>query len=143
MHVATSLVYKHNVDASKVVILSPYREQRSKINESLKNVYRCKDIPVTTIVKSQGSEWDYVILSLVRSLGKDEIDAEPSLYWLREHLGFLTDEHQMNVGLTRARKGLCIIGNKNLLRVHPMWQELIEFYEKNHCLVDESEWPRN
>jgi len=54
MHVATSLVYKHNVDASKVVILSPYREQRSKINESLKNVYRCKDIPVTTIVKSQG-----------------------------------------------------------------------------------------
>ena len=57
-----------------------------------------------------GSEWDYVILSLVRSLGKDEIDAEPSLYWLREHLGFLTDEHQMNVGLTRARKGLCIIG---------------------------------
>ena len=57
-----------------------------------------------------GSEWDYVILSLVRSLSKDEIDPEPSLYWLREHLGFLRDEHQMNVGLTRARKGLCIIG---------------------------------
>ena len=57
-----------------------------------------------------GSEWDYVILSLVRSLSKDEIDPEPSLSWLREHLGFLTDEHQMNVGLTRARKGLCIIG---------------------------------
>ena len=57
-----------------------------------------------------GSEWDYVILSLVRSLSKDEIDPEPSLSWLREHLGFLTDEHQMNVGLTRARKGLCVIG---------------------------------
>ena len=57
-----------------------------------------------------GSEWDYVILSLVRSLSKDEIDHEPSLYWLREHLGFVTDDHQMNVGLTRARKGLCIIG---------------------------------
>lgn len=57
-----------------------------------------------------GSEWDYVIISLVRSLKRDEIDAEPSLSWLREHLGFLTDEHQMNVGLTRARRGLCIIG---------------------------------
>ena len=57
-----------------------------------------------------GSEWDYVILSLVRSLSKDEIDPQPSLHWLREHLGFLTDEHQINVGLTRARKGLCIIG---------------------------------
>ena len=49
-------------------------------------------------------------MSLVRSLKRDEIDPEPSLSWLREHLGFLTDEHQMNVGLTRARRGLCIIG---------------------------------
>ena len=57
-----------------------------------------------------GSEWDYVILSLVRSLSEDEIDPQPSLHWLREHLGFVTDEHQINVGLTRARKGLCIIG---------------------------------
>ena len=64
-----------------------------------------------------GSEWDYVILSLVRSLSKDEIDPDPSPYWLREHLGFLRDDHQMNVGLTRARKGLCIIGmyNRNIL----------------------------
>ena len=57
-----------------------------------------------------GSEWDYVIMSLVRSLKREEIDPEPSLSWLREHLGFLTDEHQMNVGLTRAHRGLCIIG---------------------------------
>ncbi|KAL9956676.1 hypothetical protein ACROYT_G038193 [Oculina patagonica] len=142
VHVARSLVCKNNVDASKVVILSPYREQRSRISDALKGVFRCKDILVTTITKSQGSEWDYVILSLVRSLSKDELDPEPSLYWLREHLGFLTDEHQMNVGLTRARKGLCVIGNKNLLVLHPMWQELIEFYEENNCLVDESDWPR-
>ena len=58
---ATSLVYKNNVDASKVVILSPYREQRSKISESLKKWYRCKDIPVTTIVKSQGKIHLFVV----------------------------------------------------------------------------------
>ena len=51
-------------------------------------------------------------MSLVRSLKKEEIDPEPSLRWLGEHLGFLRDEHQMNVGLTRARRGLCIIGEK-------------------------------
>ena len=34
-------------------------------------------------------------------------------------------------------------GNMNLLKVYPMWQELIQFYEKNHCLVNESEWPKN
>ena len=61
-----------------------------------------------------GSEWDYVILSLVRSLNKDDLEPDLSMYWLREHLGFLTDEHLMNVGLTRARKGLCIIGMREI-----------------------------
>ena len=59
-------------------------------------------------------------MSLVRSLKRDEIDPEPSLSWLREHLGFLTDEHQMNVGLTRARRGLCIIGEMNCLFSVPL-----------------------
>ena len=57
-------------------------------------------------------------MSLVRSLKKEEIDPQPSLSWLGEHLGFLRDEHQMNVGLTRARKGLCIIGEKNRVIVY-------------------------
>ncbi|XP_078348623.1 3'-5' exoribonuclease HELZ2-like isoform X2 [Oculina patagonica] len=130
--------YGPRVRMSDVVILSPYREQRSKITEFLKGAY--DDIQVTTVTKSQGSEWDYVIISLVRSLKRDEIDPEPSLSWLREHLGFLTDEHQMNVGLTRARRGLCIIGNKHLLGMDPMWKSLLQHYEENLCLVDES-WP--
>ena len=57
-----------------------------------------------------GSEWDYVILSLVRSLPKDEIDPKPPAHWIGEKLGFITDPHQINVGLTRARRGMCIIG---------------------------------
>ena len=74
-----------------------------------------------------GSEWDYVILSLVRSLSEDEIEPKPSLHWLREHLGFLTDEHQMNVGLTRARKGLCIIGMYNPKILHHLVILLLDF----------------
>lgn len=35
-----------------MVILSPYREQRSKITELLKGAY--EDIQVTTVTKSQG-----------------------------------------------------------------------------------------
>ena len=55
-----------------------------------------------------------MILSLVRSLNKDDLERDPSIYWLREHLGFLTDEHLMNVGLTRAQRGLCIIGMREI-----------------------------
>ena len=39
---------------SDVVILSPYREQRSKITQLLKGAY--DDIQVTTVTKSQGKE---------------------------------------------------------------------------------------
>ena len=59
-----------------------------------------------------GSEKNYVILSLVRSLPKKDIERNPSRSWLMEKLGFITDEHQINVALTRAKRGLCIIGKK-------------------------------
>ena len=44
--------YKPHVRMSDVVILSPYREQRSKITELLKGAY--ENVPVTTVTKSQG-----------------------------------------------------------------------------------------
>ena len=71
-----------------------------------------------------GSEWEYVILTTVRSMPCSDVDEMPSLHWQRQHLGFITDEHQINVALTRARKGLIIIGlftrNFQLLSC-PVW----------------------
>lgn len=61
-----------------------------------------------------GSEWDYVILSTVRSLPKSSIEKKPTKGWKRRHLGFITDTHQINVALTRAKKGLIIIGKFSL-----------------------------
>ena len=33
------------------------------------------------------------------------------------------------------------LGNKILLSKHAMWQTLLEFYEENNCVVNESDWP--
>ena len=33
------------------------------------------------------------------------------------------------------------LGNQNLLSKHAMWQSLLEFYEENNCVVNESDWP--
>ncbi len=57
-----------------------------------------------------GGEWDYVILSTVRSLPQYEIDKRPTIGWLKRNMGFIIDENQINVALTRARKGLVILG---------------------------------
>ena len=61
-----------------------------------------------------GDEYDIVILTTVRSQKLSEIShkkyIQPDRRWLTENLGFLTDDHQINVGITRARYGLIIIG---------------------------------
>jgi superfamily I DNA and/or RNA helicase len=49
-------------------------------------------------------------LSLVRSLPDYRIEPKPTLGWCKQNLGFITDEHQTNVALTRARKGLIVVG---------------------------------
>ena len=55
-----------------------------------------------------------MILSTVRSQPVEEIRdhdlVQPDHSWLRQHLGFLTDPHEINVGITRAKYGLIIIG---------------------------------
>ena len=57
-----------------------------------------------------GDEQDYIILSTVRSLPSYELERNPSEGWMKKHRGFITDQHQINVALTRAKKGLIIVG---------------------------------
>jgi hypothetical protein len=45
-----------------------------------------------------------------RSLPDYRIEPKPTLGWCKQNLGFITDEHQTNVALTRARKGLIVVG---------------------------------
>ena len=65
---------------------------------------------MTSCVDISGDEWDYVILSLVRSKPQYEIERAPSIGWCKRNMGFIIDHHQMNVALTRARLGLIVIG---------------------------------
>uniref|UniRef100_A0A674BIW7 Helicase with zinc finger 2 n=1 Tax=Salmo trutta TaxID=8032 RepID=A0A674BIW7_SALTR len=107
-----SLLIKHaGVAASDIAILTPYNAQVAKVNETLL-MKHIQNVNVNTITKSQGSEWRYVILSTVRSCPKSEIDTEPTKAWLTKKLGFVMDPNQVNVGITRAQEGLCIIGKK-------------------------------
>ena len=58
-----------------------------------------------------GREWEYVILSCVRSLAASDVLKRPSQGWLRYHLGIVSDRNQINVAITRAKKGLIILGD--------------------------------
>ena len=65
-------------------------------------------------IMTAGDEYGIVILSTVRSQPLEEIRhkhyVQPDHTWRREHLGFITDKHQINVGITRSKYGLIITG---------------------------------
>eukprot|EP00435_Cladocopium_sp_Y103_P012865 s1659_g3.t1 len=85
------------VGASRVAILTWYNAQVQQLNESLEG----------TGVYVGGVEWDYVILSTVRSTPGG--------------LGALEDEHLLDVALTRAKYGLCVLGTPETLRRINAW----------------------
>ena len=75
---------------SDIVIISPYNAQCSK----LKN--KDNSLNVHTVDSFQGKEADIIILTTVRS---------------NDDVGFWNDPRRLNVGLTRARHGLRIVGH--------------------------------
>ena len=68
------------------------------------------------VYTNTGSEYGIVLLSMVRSkpvkdLSTDEGENKRAdIGWLRANLGFVTDRHQICVGITRCKFGLVIVG---------------------------------
>jgi hypothetical protein len=70
-------------------------------------------------------EMDYIIISTVRA----------NIYG---NLGFLRSEKRLNVALTRARKGLILVGNPKCLAKRPgVFRDLISFYCSNGLIVND------
>lgn len=85
---------------------------KTRINTILSScpVYFCLNTLLNASLCLPGSEWRYVIISTVCSLPSDQIEEEPDGAFLSKHLGFVGDPNQINVAITRAKEGLCIIG---------------------------------
>jgi superfamily I DNA and/or RNA helicase len=99
--------------AHEVAVISPYRAQVTRMQEALKDII---NVEVNTIDSFQGQESDVVYISLVRSNAEGEI-------------GFLKDYRRMNVAMTRARKGLIVIGDSATLAndsFYGKWMDWVE-----------------
>ncbi|XP_063815210.1 3'-5' exoribonuclease HELZ2 isoform X2 [Pseudophryne corroboree] len=105
------LLVRNSISPNKIAILTPYNAQVAEVTKIL-HAERLSDVTVCTIMKSQGSEWQYVIFSTVRTASLQELDSHPTYSWLRLRLGFLGDPNQINVALTRAKEGLCVLGEE-------------------------------
>jgi senataxin len=103
----------------RIVIITPYKRQMTKFRE--RSLEFPRHIEVMTVDSAQGKEKDIVLISCVRS---------------GETIGFLSDQHRLNVMLTRARRALYIFGNLTMLAEQNLhWNALIENAE-NRQVID-------
>ena len=91
-----------------IAITTFYKGQFAKIKKAMGSIMRSQDVLVT-VDSCQGSEYDIVIISCVRSNKKKRV-------------GFCKHENRLNVATTRARFKLVFVGNMSTFRnASPEW----------------------
>lgn len=110
---------------SKITILTTYKGQLFLLKNLLKKENFCHQNLVVTVVDNyQGEENDIVILSLVRSNKEGKT-------------GFLTKANRICVALSRAKKGLYMIGNiSKLAKASSLWKYILTDLTKDKLIGD-------
>jgi len=121
-------LFRDGVKPEQIGIITPYEGQRAYILQYMqmngaldKELYI--QVEVASVDAFQGREKDYIILSCVRANEQQAI-------------GFLRDPRRLNVGLTRAKYGLVILGNPRSLSKNLLWNHLLIHFREKGCLVE-------
>jgi ATP-dependent RNA/DNA helicase IGHMBP2 len=112
-----------DIAAENMAIISPYAKQVQLLRSTLSTRRGAEEVRVGTVDSFQGQETDVVIFSSVRSNNMFE-------------LGFLRDPRRLCVAITRARRGLILVGDQPVLRACHHWAALLSYCSSNGCLVN-------
>ncbi|PWW78380.1 hypothetical protein C7212DRAFT_351169 [Tuber magnatum] len=100
----------------KIGIITPYKQQINLLKYTFRSEYGekiCDTIDFNTTDAFQGRERDIIIFSCVRASQEGGI-------------GFLSDVRRMNVGLTRAKFSLFVLGHSASLMRNRLWASLVQ-----------------
>lgn len=120
------------VDMKEVGLITPYEGQVTYIKQRFKEYckddpsYKFDEIQVSSIDGFQGKEKDFIIMSCVRSSHMSGI-------------GFLNNPNRLNVALTRARKGIALVGNARVLMKDKLWRNYLNFLRHHNLIVAKEE----
>ena len=114
---------EHEQDLLTIGVIAPYRAQINYLkdaieeNGDLNGLLQHRMLSVGTVDSFQGQERDIIAISLTRSNNHGEI-------------GFLSDIRRMNVGMTRARRKLLIVGDSSTLCSNPFFMDLLAYVKR-------------
>eukprot|EP00754_Rhynchopus_humris_P005162 Rhum_TRINITY_DN12585_c0_g1::Rhum_TRINITY_DN12585_c0_g1_i1::g.52443::m.52443/K14326/UPF1, RENT1; regulator of nonsense transcripts 1 len=104
-------------------VITPYSAQvraiRSEVSRNLGSDVR-NAVEVKSVDGFQGREKDVIILSMVRSGGPGGGTVDT---------GFISEWRRINVALTRAKYGVCVVGDVRTLLQSPFWHTWVQMYK--------------
>ena len=104
-------------------IITPYNSQKLKLQFEKFYHEKFNDLKIESVDGFQGMEKEYIIISAVRSN-------------VFGYIGFVNSPKRLNVSLTRAKRGLIILGNAECLcKRNGIWRDLIQFYHNKKLIV--------
>lgn len=124
--------------AEDLGVVTPYMAQVRLLRTSWRN--RCKErgmkwnasknsrtLEIASVDNFQGREKELIVFSAVRNNAAGRV-------------GFLADWRRLNVMLTRARRGLVVVGHGLTLKKDPYWLQWLGWCESHRVIVDKQAW---
>jgi len=115
VRVVDMLLSGGDITPADIGVVTPYSGQVRLLNDLFESAggreehERYHGLEIKTVDGYQGREKDVIVLSAVRANDAGE-------------MGFLTDRRRLNVAITRARRGLILLGHPRTLRNDPSWE---------------------
>jgi len=124
----------------EIGIISFYGKQVSKLRET-RTLAKQLGIPIRlkTVDKFQGMERNIIIVSTVRS---DKLNKGNNIIVSNSDIGFAKAPERLNVALSRSRRLLIVVGNKNFFykfkdkEGNPIYKNAINEIAKNGKIID-------
>ena len=114
---------EHRQRLLTIGVIAPYRAQINCLLDTieerggLNSLLQHRMLSIGTVDSFQGQERDIIAISLTRSNQRGDI-------------GFLSDIRRMNVGMTRARRKLLLVGDSSTLSAHPFFRQLLAYVKR-------------
>ena len=122
--IVDGLLAPGDISAQEIGVISPYNGQVRLLTDlfidagGLEEGEPYNGLEIKSVDGYQGREKEIIIFSAVRANEKGEI-------------GFLSDKRRLNVAITRARRGLIVLGNPTTLRHDGTWRSYLDWAEEH------------
>ena len=126
--VVQSLLAMGDLSTRDIGVITPYNGQVRVLSDLFEQAGGRGDgepysgLEIKSVDGYQGREKEVIVFSTVRANENGEV-------------GFLSDRRRLNVAITRARRGLIILGNMNTLRHDPTWASYLDWAQERKLIA--------